>query len=83
MVLMLVKPSHSRRKQFNLDQIPILQVRKLRPRMVKRPALQSVRCQCKITTLLYSNVLKKTLLPFCSILRTLSENIPQWTQSRR
>jgi hypothetical protein len=34
-------------------------VRKLRPRTVQRLALQSVRCQCKITTLLYGNNLKK------------------------
>jgi hypothetical protein len=34
-------------------------MRKLKPRIVQRPALQSVRCQCGITTLLYNNTLKE------------------------
>jgi hypothetical protein len=37
-------------------------MRKLRPRTVQRPALQNVRCQCKITTLLYNNALKENSL---------------------
>jgi hypothetical protein len=47
----------------------ILQVRKLRPRMAQRPALQSVRYQCKITTLLYSNTLKENPLTFLQHLK--------------
>jgi hypothetical protein len=44
-------------------------VRKLRPRTVQRPALQSVRGQCKITTLLYSNALKENPLTFLQHLK--------------
>jgi hypothetical protein len=44
-------------------------VRKLRPRAVQRPALQNVRCQCKITTLLYINALKENPLIFLQHLK--------------
>jgi hypothetical protein len=44
-------------------------MRKVRPRTVLRPALQSVRCQCKITTLLYSNALKENPLTFLEHLK--------------
>jgi hypothetical protein len=44
-------------------------MRKLRPKTVQRPALQSVRCQCKITTLLYSNALKENPLTFLQHLK--------------
>jgi hypothetical protein len=44
-------------------------MRKLRPRTVQRAALQSVRCQCKIKTLLYSNALKENPLIFLQHLK--------------
>jgi hypothetical protein len=44
-------------------------MRKLRPRTVQRPALQSVRCQYKITTLLYNNALKENPLTFLQHLK--------------
>jgi hypothetical protein len=44
-------------------------MRKLRPRTVQRPALQNVRCQCKITILLYSNALKENPLTFLQHLK--------------
>jgi hypothetical protein len=50
-------------------------MRKLRPRIVQRPALQSVRCQNKITTLLYSNTLKNPL----TFLQHLKEAIRKHT----
>jgi hypothetical protein len=53
-------------------------MRKLRPRTVQRPALQSVRYQCKITTLLYSNALKKKKKPF-TFLQHLKEAIRKHT----
>jgi hypothetical protein len=51
-------------------------MRKLRPRTIQRPALQCVRCQCKITTLLYNNVLKENSLTF---LQHLKEAIRKYT----
>jgi hypothetical protein len=51
-------------------------MRKLRPRTGQRPALYSVRCQCKITTLLYNNVLKENPLTF---LQHLKEAIRKYT----
>jgi hypothetical protein len=44
-------------------------MRKLRPKRVQRPALQNVRCQCAITTLLYSNALKENPLIFLEHLK--------------
>jgi hypothetical protein len=44
-------------------------MRKLRSKTVQRPALQSVRCQCKIITLLYSNALKENPLTFLQHLK--------------
>jgi hypothetical protein len=51
-------------------------MRKLRPKTVQRPALQSVRCQGKITTLLYSNALKENPL---TLLQHLKEAIRKHT----
>jgi hypothetical protein len=51
-------------------------VRKLRLRTVQRPALQSIRCQCKITILLYSNALKENPLTF---VQHLKEAIRKYT----
>jgi hypothetical protein len=71
----LVAPGNEEIK-FNINQIPHFSSEEIEAQTVQRPALQSVRCQCKIKTLLYNNALKKIPLPFYNILRRLSENIP-------
>jgi hypothetical protein len=49
-------------------------MRKLRPKTVQRPALQSARYQCKITALLYSNALKKNPLTFLHLKEAIKKH---------